>query len=156
MNISFQLVKTACDVRQSLLISVVFLGALVFGFAQDANSVRAEHATMHFTPEEKHLWMAEHLLAPQLAAGKNAAKDFPCSLTLLVRSPYVPSERDHGASCGNCWQWEGTGIMEIAHDVQSGVHDRLSVRQPVQLSGEQRGGHGEQPDRNPDRDAPDF
>jgi len=127
MNLSFQFVKTAGDVRRNLLISVVILGALVSGFAQDANSVRGGHETMHFTPEEKHLWMAEHLLAPQLAAGKEAAKDFPSSLTLLARLPYVPSERDQGA-CGNCWQWAGTGIMEIAHDVQSGVHDRLSLQ----------------------------
>jgi hypothetical protein len=47
--------------------------------------------------------------------------------SLLDRLQYVPSERDQG-SCGNCWVWPGTGILEVALDVQQGIRDRLSVQ----------------------------
>ena len=49
------------------------------------------------------------------------------SLSLLSRLPYTPSERNQG-SCGNCWAWAGTGVMEIALDVQENIFDRLSVQ----------------------------
>ena len=41
--------------------------------------------------------------------------------------PYIPRERDQGY-CGDCWQWAGTGVMEVAHDVQDSIHNRLSVQ----------------------------
>lgn len=47
--------------------------------------------------------------------------------SLLDHLDYVPSERDQGY-CGNCWVWAGTGILEVALDVQTGVFDRLSVQ----------------------------
>lgn len=49
------------------------------------------------------------------------------SLDLSGHIDYVPNQRNQG-SCGNCWAWAGTGIMEIAHDVNDGVYDRLSVQ----------------------------
>jgi C1A family cysteine protease len=49
------------------------------------------------------------------------------SLSLLDHLEYIPSERDQG-SCGNCWVWAGTGVMEVALDVQEGIKDRLSVQ----------------------------
>ena len=49
------------------------------------------------------------------------------SVNLLNYLEYEPSERDQG-SCGNCWVWAGTGVMEIAHSVRNGVKDRLSVQ----------------------------
>ena len=49
------------------------------------------------------------------------------SFSLLDHLEYVPTERDQG-SCGNCWVWAGTGILEIALDVQEVIKDRLSVQ----------------------------
>ena len=103
------------------------LSSLVTGFTQDATTVPAPHPLMHFSAEEKQQLMLDHLRAPQVSVEKNFTKDFATSLSLLSRLPYVPAERDQG-NCGDCWQWAGTGVMEIAHDVQNGVHDRLSVQ----------------------------
>jgi len=49
------------------------------------------------------------------------------SFSLLNQLQYNPNERDQG-KCGDCWVWAGTGVMEIALDVQKGIKDRLSVQ----------------------------
>jgi hypothetical protein len=103
------------------------LSSLVTGFTQDATTVPAPHPLMHFSAEEKQQLMLDHVRAPQVSVDKTFTKDFATSLSLLSRLPYVPAQRDQG-NCGDCWQWAGTGVMEIAHDVQNGVHDRLSVQ----------------------------
>jgi hypothetical protein len=48
-------------------------------------------------------------------------------ITLVSHMNYTPSERDQG-TCGNCWAWAGTGILEIALDSQLGIKDRLSMQ----------------------------
>ena len=53
---------------------------------------------------------------------------YPSSFSLLSHVPYTASERDQGSSCGNCWVWGCTAPIEVAHDVQNGVHDRLSIQ----------------------------
>ncbi|MFC1892905.1 C1 family peptidase [Chloroflexota bacterium] len=60
------------------------------------------------------------------------------SLSLLDNLEYTPSERNQGA-CGNCWAWAGTGVMEIALDVQNGIEDRLSIQY---LNSNYNGGSG--------------
>ena len=49
------------------------------------------------------------------------------SYSLLSYLQYTPSERNQ-KSCGNCWVWGSTGVMEIALNVQKGVKDRLSIQ----------------------------
>lgn len=49
------------------------------------------------------------------------------SLSLLDHLEYTPAERDQG-TCGNCWAWAGTGVMEIALSVQEGIKNRLSIQ----------------------------
>jgi hypothetical protein len=49
------------------------------------------------------------------------------SFSLLSYLHYVPEER-HQGSCGNCWAWAGTGVMEIALAAEEGIFDRLSVQ----------------------------
>jgi C1A family cysteine protease len=49
------------------------------------------------------------------------------SRSLLPYISYSASGRNQG-SCGNCWVWAGTGAMEVAHDVNDGVFDRLSIQ----------------------------
>jgi len=49
------------------------------------------------------------------------------AVSLLGYVPYVPEERRQG-SCGNCWNWAGTGVVEVALNVQEGIDDRLSTQ----------------------------
>ena len=58
---------------------------------------------------------------PELRAGV-----YPSSFSLLG---YIPSysDRDQG-QCGNCWVWGCTAPIEVAHYVQNGVPDRLSIQ----------------------------
>lgn len=92
---------------------------------------RRRHPKMHLTPEEMAQMRAAHLRAksnaPLAADGNPAPGNFPASISLLPLLPYVPAERDQG-ECGDCWAWAGTGALEIAHNVQSGVSNRLSVQ----------------------------
>jgi hypothetical protein len=60
------------------------------------------------------------------------------SLSLLNYLQYTPSQRNQG-SCGNCWAWAGTGVMEIALDFQKGIKDRLSIQY---LNSNYNGGSG--------------
>ncbi|HVV71563.1 MAG TPA: C1 family peptidase, partial [Verrucomicrobiae bacterium] len=89
------------------------------------------YPVMHFSSEEI-VWMqARHRTAPQLTAPPVAngfgGPQFGGSQSLLSRLPYVPAERQQG-QCGDCWQWASTGVLEIAHNVQDGISDRLSVQ----------------------------
>jgi hypothetical protein len=49
------------------------------------------------------------------------------AFSLLGHLDYVPTQRNQG-SCGNCWAWAGTGVMEVTLDVENSVFDRLSVQ----------------------------
>ncbi len=49
------------------------------------------------------------------------------SLSLLGYLSYIPKEREQG-SCGDCWAWASTGVLEVAQSVQEGVPDRNSVQ----------------------------
>jgi hypothetical protein len=46
----------------------------------------------------------------------------------LLPHPFnVPGERVQGP-VDNCWVWAATAVTEIALDVQTGIHDRLSIQ----------------------------
>lgn len=49
------------------------------------------------------------------------------SMNLLDKIQYVPNDRNQ-VSCGDCWVWASTGVMEIALDAQNGIKDRLSTQ----------------------------
>lgn len=94
--------------------------------AQSAGPER--HTLMQLTPKQMTQMMADHLQAePMQSLAVIAPTNFPPSLSLLSLLPYIPAQRNQGA-CGNCWAWAGTGVMEIAHNVQNGVASRLSVQ----------------------------
>lgn len=84
---------------------------------------------MFLTPEQVQRMMADHLKATRLSLDVGGAQviNFPPSFSLLSLLPYVPAQRNQG-SCGNCWAWAGTGVMEIAHAVNNRVQERLSVQ----------------------------
>jgi len=108
---------------------------LDWGFFAPANltatlSVR-EYPIMHPTSEVAGLWAGKYnasaraYLSPEIA---NKMASAPVtSFSLLDRLKYTPSERDQG-TCGNCWAWAGTGVMELDYARQKDVSDRLSLQ----------------------------
>ncbi len=90
---------------------------------------------MHFDPDTWTRMMHEYAAAPTAHINANIkfglalaqAFNYGTSMDLLGHIEYDPNQRDQG-NCGNCWAWASTGLMEIAHDVQDGVFDRLSVQ----------------------------
>ncbi len=94
----------------------------------------SEHPIMRPSLEELRRWLElrdslpEAYIDPQISfqMGKWPEK-YGTSHSLLDHLQYTPTERDQG-KCGNCWAWAGTGVMEIALDVQNGIKDRLSIQ----------------------------
>ena len=80
---------------------------------------------MHFSPQEKHEIAAQSLKNLHLA--NMSVPIAQGSANLLPFLQYTPSQRNQG-SCGNCWVWASTGAVEIAHAVNTGVKDRLSIQ----------------------------
>lgn len=85
--------------------------------------------------ESRLKWMEDYEMAPRafIDTGINLKLTYAqthevgTSLSLLNYLQYTSNERDQGG-CGNCWVWAGTGIMEIANSVQSGIKDRFSIQ----------------------------
>jgi hypothetical protein len=84
-------------------------------------------------PDEKMLkeWLASYRRAREISADaefrRHASATNGSSYSLLEHVNYIPVERNQGR-CGNCWIWAGTGVMEVALDVQNGIFDRLSTQ----------------------------
>lgn len=71
----------------------------------------------------KHILLNATLLIFLVASGTA----FAGSVNLLNHLSYVPAERNQG-SCGDCWVWASTGVMEIARSVQNAGDTRLSIQ----------------------------
>ena len=69
-------------------------------------------------------WVGDYLAADELRLEGGTSRG---SVSLLSHLDYVTADRNQGG-CGNCWAWAGTGCMEIAHHINYGVFDRLSVQ----------------------------
>jgi hypothetical protein len=80
-------------------------------------------------------WQNEYLAAPRAKIDARISRmlqraevlEYATSMDLLGHIDYDPVQRDQGW-CSNCWVWAGTGVMEIAHDVEDAVFDRLSIQ----------------------------
>lgn len=111
----------------------LFLNLILILFAAGwawSGDVLNECAIMHPDNETRMEWIRDYKNAPKALPGELRKPGIPSprgSLDLLSHLEYTPSERDQG-SCGNCWVWAGTGVMEIALDVQKGIKDRLSIQ----------------------------
>ncbi len=106
---------------------VVLLIALLLVPAVGA--VQSEHGIMHPSQEQLRSWSEAYAQAPAVTLAPSRMRGImnaTGSQDLLPFLDYTPEERDQGWS-GNCWAWAGTGVMEIAHSVQDGVRDRLSI-----------------------------
>jgi len=107
---------------------------LDWGFSEmqaSASLAPRTYPIMHPTQQEASLWAGQYnssaraYLSPDIE-GKMASAPV-AAFSLLDHLKYTPSERDQG-TCGNCWAWAGTGVMELDYARQKGVSDRLSVQ----------------------------
>lgn len=85
------------------------------------------YPVMEFTPEQLAEMEAAYANAPASSISPQGAESLPKSYSLLPYLQYTPQERDQGRA-GNCWVWAGTGIMEIALNVEKGIKNRLSIQ----------------------------
>jgi len=72
-------------------------------------------------------WSAEYDGAPAAPQARPGQVRAQRAVSLLDHLTYVPAERRQG-SCGNCWAWAGTAVLEVALSVQEGIRDRLSLQ----------------------------
>ena len=92
--------------------------------------------------ETRQKWIEQYNKAPKAHINEQIKRKLEQapgdSISLLSHLQYTPSERNQG-SCGDCWAWGGTGVMEIALDVQNAIKDRLSIQY---LNSNYNGGSG--------------
>ena len=94
-----------------------------------SNDYRYVHTIMKPDGATLMKWMEARKNAPRAFIDEKLMTKIPLkgSLNLLSHLVYTASERQQGY-CGNCWTWSGTGIVEIARSVQSGIKERLSIQ----------------------------
>jgi hypothetical protein len=88
-----------------------------------------EYSIMRPDVEKLREWKAAVGAAPKAYIDPWVAMEIPArgSLDLLSNLQYTPSERNQGY-CGNCWVWSGTGVLEVALNIQGIPKDRLSIQ----------------------------
>lgn len=109
-----------------LFMVVVFLTGVVTDVLAQTNAPRKRYPIMPVDRGTLNRWNFYREKAPKARTGKAMVR-YPTSLSLLSHLSYVASERDQGY-CGDCWLWAGTGVIEIALDVNLGIKDRLSIQ----------------------------
>jgi hypothetical protein len=107
----------------------------LYGYAQDvSNSAttcppcdnRTTYPIMRIDSETLREWSDLYNSAPRAYLNPGFVSQRG-SFNVLDHLQYTPYQRNQG-SCGNCWVWAGTGVLEVALDVQEGIKDRLSVQ----------------------------
>lgn len=79
-------------------------------------------------------WISDYQNAPKANINSRikanlmaaASQSTATSINLLDRLSYSPANRNQG-SCGNCWVWAATSLIELALYEQVGAKDQLSV-----------------------------
>ncbi|PKL59493.1 MAG: hypothetical protein CVV33_07540, partial [Methanomicrobiales archaeon HGW-Methanomicrobiales-4] len=94
-----------------------------------ASSSLYSYAVMHPTASQLKEWNSQYLSEKSavITGTQSISSLGETSMSLLEYLNYTPEERDQQV-CGNCWVWASTGAIEIAHQVQNNVDDRLSVQ----------------------------
>jgi C1A family cysteine protease len=104
-----------------------------------AESSTGTHPVMHLTNTSVEELQREAMLSPRnisLPAMRPMVSP-PDYLNLLTDSPWDSSDmsqRDQGL-CGNCYVWATTGALEIAHTINNGVSNQLSIQYYNDMSG---------------------
>jgi hypothetical protein len=104
-------------------------GIVVYASPEYDHAPRLEptRGIMYYTPDQLHRSVKLDRAGPRASIDPNIVMAASSSFSLLTHLDYVPSERDQGWA-GNCWVWAGTGVTEIALDVQKETKDRLSIQ----------------------------
>lgn len=115
---------------------VFFCGWVLLFLAVTSGSIRAEgeYPIMRPDVDTFHAWLGSYNSAPEAAmdpmADLRIAADAVAGIgggySLLDNLVYTPTERKQG-SCGNCWVWVGTGLLELAL-AKTGINERLSIQ----------------------------
>ena len=102
---------------------------LLAGTAQSNVGQYDEPCTvMHPDPATLREWIRQYNATPSANIDPSiAVPTSGTSFNLLGHLQYTPSERNQGYA-GNCWVWAGTGVLEVALHVQTGIKDRLSIQ----------------------------
>ena len=115
--------------RSKLFVRVtVTLAALMVNLAMTA-SVGADTRYPIMRPDKETLkkWFDDYDRAAEFRVSGPGPRAALTSASVLHHVDYVTADRNQGA-CGNCWVWAGTGCAEVAHHVENGVFDRLSIQ----------------------------
>lgn len=113
-----------------LILALILLPLL---WALPAGGAQFEHPIMRPDAATLARWLAQERQAPRapldqaIALQLRSGMEVKSSHSLLSYIQYTPSERNQ-LYCGNCWVWAGTGILEVALDVQRGIKERLSTQ----------------------------
>lgn len=113
-----------------LIVSCFALFQTTLLFGQDISS----YPVMHPDSATLQKWISDYDTAPKASINqilkanllRSSAQLSPTSINLLDRINYSADERNQG-SCGNCWVWAATGLIELALFEQTGTKDPLSV-----------------------------
>ena len=127
--------ETYCSKVVSVFLIIVLLLAPVWGWSEDrgmnssdSGDVSGTYSIMRPDRETLREWIRAYESAPQFSVKRfGMSRPLQGSQNLIDYLQYTPEERNQG-SCGNCWAWAGTGVMEIDLSVNEGIRDRLSVQ----------------------------
>ena len=128
--------------RTILFLGSVLLCTVIFsssGFSAEISSFSSSElpgdAIMILNPETRAQWAKEFMAMPpvhldeDIASRLSRAKEEgrSTSVNMLSYLSYIPSERAQG-TCGDCWVWTATGVIEIALNLEKGIKDRHSIQ----------------------------
>lgn len=120
-------------VKRSYKFTLSILFILMFLLTPNPVSAR-EYPVMRPDTDTFNKWITGYNNAPAAAIDPiaefrlktNALAGIVTSFSLLDNLVYTATERDQG-TCGSCWVWAGTGILELAL-ANEGFSDRLSIQ----------------------------
>ncbi len=107
-----------------LLLSTLLMAAAGAAWAQQDSP---GYPIMKFTSDELLDNLARNSIFPKAKASSSPLRALPASYSVLNLLTYEPATHNQG-SCGNCWIWAGTTLLDVALRDQKGIADRLSTQ----------------------------